>query len=138
MMHSLYTVLESRQSWSESLQLSQDAKDELTFWSSQLGMYNTQPIWHPPSAVRVVYSDASDTGFGGYVVEHGCCIAHGQWTSDEALKSSTWCELSAVYLVLASVATKLANIRVRWFTDNQNVVEILHVGVVNQTCMKLV
>ena len=29
---SLYTVLESRQSWSEPLQLSQDAKDELPFW----------------------------------------------------------------------------------------------------------
>ena len=76
----------------------------------------------------MVYSDASDTGFGGYVVEHGGCITHGQWTVEEAQKSSTWRELSAVYLVLVSVATKLVNMRVRWFTDNQNVVRILQVG----------
>ena len=27
--------------------------------------------------MRVVYSDASDTGYGGYVVEHGPCVAYG-------------------------------------------------------------
>ena len=58
----------------------------------------------------MVYLDASDTGFGGYVVEHGRCITHGQWTSEEAQKSSTWCKLSEVYLVLVSVATKLVNV----------------------------
>ena len=30
-----------------------------------------QPIWHNPSAVRVAFSDASNTGYGGYTVEHG-------------------------------------------------------------------
>ena len=36
--------------------------------------------------------------------------------------------LSAVYSVLLSVAAKLANARVKWCTDNQNVVQILQVG----------
>ena len=71
-------------------------------------MYNAQPIWHSSSAVRVVYSDAGDTGFGGYVAEHGQCVVHGQWTCEEASNSSTWRELSAVYSVLLSVAVKLA------------------------------
>ena len=31
-------------------------------------------------------------------------------------------------MVLTAVATKLKNIRVRWFTDNQNVARILLVG----------
>ena len=128
MTRSLYVVLESRQSWSELLRLSSEASEELAFWSSSMEQYNAQPIWHSPSAVRVVYSDASDTGFGGYVVEHGGCVTHGQWTAAEAIQSSTWRELSAVYLVLLSVANKLVNARVRWFTDNQNVVWILQVG----------
>ena len=78
--------------------------------------------------MRVVYSDASDTGYGGYVVEHGPCVAYGQWTEQEAQQSSTWRELTAVLRVLMSVATKLKNCRVRWFTDNQNVARILLVG----------
>ena len=61
------------------------------------------------------------------VIKSGC-VTHGQWAAEEAQKSSTWRELSAVYLVLMSVAVKLANARVRWFTDNQNVVRILQVG----------
>ena len=42
--------------------------------------------------------------------------------------SSTWRELAAVWLVLQAVAEQLLNYRVRWFTDNQNVVHILQVG----------
>jgi len=40
--------------------------------------YNIQPLWREPGAVGVVYLDASDMGFGGYVVEHGLYVAHGQ------------------------------------------------------------
>ena len=75
-----------------------------------------------------VARDASETGFGGYVVEHGSC---GQWTPAETGLSSTWRELSAVWFVLSSVAEKLANYRVRWFTDN---VRILRVGSKKACC----
>ena len=64
-------------------------------------------------------------GYGGYVVEHGCHIAHGQWNECEKGKSSTWRKLAAVARVLESIA---ANHRVRWFTDNQNVAHIISVG----------
>ncbi len=128
MTHSLYAVLESRHAWCETLLLSGEASEELRFWAASLDDYNAQPIWHSPSAVRVVYSDASDTGYWGYVVEHGNCVSHGRWTAEAAERSSTWRELSAVWLVLLSVADKLANSRIRWYTDNQNVVRILEVG----------
>ena len=131
---SLYAVLQSRNAWCDMLTLSPEAMDELTFWSLTLDDYNAQPIWHHPSAVRVVYSDASDTGCGGYVVEHGSCVSHGQWTADEAERSSTWRELSAVWLVLLS---SLLNCRVRWFTDNQNVVRILEVGSIGSRICRL-
>lgn len=87
-----------------------------------------QSIWHSPSAVRLVYSDASDTGFGGYLVEYGKHVVHGQWTETEARQSSTWREIRAVTGTLESIAHKLSNQRVRWFTDNQNVARIIQVG----------
>ena len=92
---------------------------ELEFWVNCLHSYNSQPIWHSPSAVRVVYSDASDTGYGGYTVEHGVHVAQGSWLPEE---------LVAVSRVLISIASKLRNMRVRWFSDNQNIVRILQVG----------
>ena len=45
-----------------------------------------------------------------------------------AVQSPTWRELSAVCLVLYSVANKLVNAQVRWFTGKQNVVWTLQVG----------
>ena len=89
MTRSLYATLESRMAWCERLTLSQDAQAELSFWAASLTEYNSQPIWHSPSALRVVYSDASDTGYGGYVVEHGSCTSFGQWSAEEAGQSST-------------------------------------------------
>lgn len=128
MTRSLYAVLESRQYWCDRLLLTEASKQELQFWSSSLEDYNSQPLWQSPSAVRLVYSDASDTGYGGYLVEHGTCVAHGHWAVTEAGKSSTWRELVAVARVLEPIAHRLCGERVRWFTDNQNVVRILTVG----------
>ena len=61
----LYALLESRQTWCDQLLLSPEARDEIVFWEECLSEYKSQPIWHAPSAVRVVYSDASNTGYGG-------------------------------------------------------------------------
>ena len=62
------------------------------------------------------------------MVEHGPSTAFGQWSPEEAAQSSTWRELTAVYRVLHSMAAKLHDSHVRWYTDNQNVVRILQVG----------
>jgi len=97
-------------------------------WQKQIDHVNGREIWHSPSAVRVVYSDASDTGYGGFSVENGCYVAYGAWRAEERSKSSTWRELRAVRMVLESLLPKLKNERIRWFSDNQNVVRILEVG----------
>ncbi|KAL5496815.1 hypothetical protein EMCRGX_G013175 [Ephydatia muelleri] len=128
MTRNLYALLDCRKAWCEMLELTPPVRMELDFWANCLPKYNAQPLWHTPSAVRVVYSDASDTGYGGYTVEHGTHVAQGVWTEEEASQSSTWRELVAVSRVLNSIATKLCNTRVRWFSDNQNVIRILQVG----------
>ena len=128
MTRALYAVLKYRTTWCDMLVVTPEAKEELQFCAECLAMHSSQPIWHSPSAVRCVYSDASDTGYGGYTVEHGMHIAHGNWLPEEAIQSSTWRELVAVGRVLEAMATKLCGTRVRSFTDNQNVVRILQVG----------
>ena len=128
MTRSLYALLNSRHYWCEPLTIPHEARQELLFWLDNLNTLNGQGIWHSPSALRVVYSDASDTGYGGYTVEHGHHMAQGLWTQDEATRSSTWRELRAVRMVLESLMEKLRNQRVRWFSDNQNVVRILQTG----------
>ena len=103
--------------------------DELVFRQNNVNKLNGQPIWFESGATRVVYSDASDSGYGGYSVKVGPQIAHGSWLSvHEAKLSSTWRELKAVYQVLCSLATSLQGHTVKWFTDNQNVARIVQTG----------
>ncbi|XP_046567698.1 uncharacterized protein LOC124276085 [Haliotis rubra] len=50
------------------------------------------------------------------------------WNQEEARQSSTWRELKAVYMVLASLVSSLDRRKVKWFTDNQNIVSIVDKG----------
>ena len=128
MTRSLYAILNVTTAWCQKLVLTPEALQELRFWLSEISKFNGQRIWPKPSAVRVVYSDASATGYGGYTVEHGTMVANGHWSPEEAAQSSTWRELRAVRLVLEAFQARLENERVRWFTDNQNVVRIVQYG----------
>ena len=125
MIRSLYGLLNTRQAWCDMFTVSLVAMAELKFWLHEIERFNGQDIWPSPSAVRVVYTDASHQGYGGYTVEHGCHIAQGQWLPEEANQSS---ELRAVRQVLEAFAVKLRNERVRWYTDNQNVTRIIVTG----------
>uniref|UniRef100_A0A1X7U8X4 Uncharacterized protein n=1 Tax=Amphimedon queenslandica TaxID=400682 RepID=A0A1X7U8X4_AMPQE len=62
---SLYALLNSRASWYADLVVSLEAEEEL-FWHSSLQHFNGQNISHYHSAVRVVFSDASESGLGVY------------------------------------------------------------------------
>jgi len=74
------------------------------------------------SVVRVAYSDASDTGYGSYIVELGPQLAaQGVWSADLTKESSTLREILAVRKVLQFFAPQLAGLCVKWHTDNQNV-----------------
>ena len=123
----LYATLNCRSSWADCLQLCSDAKEELQFWLENIKLFNGKSIWFSSGATRVAYSDASSTGYGGYMAKIGE-VAHGQWSKDEAILSSTWRELTAVFLVLCSFAEKMAGNTVKWFTDNQGVKQIISVG----------
>ena len=80
--------------------MSDGARDELLVWRDSVKKFNGQPIWFSPGATRMAYSDASSTGFGGYVVELGKEVSHGLWSEAEARLSSSWRELKAIHNVL--------------------------------------
>ena len=90
MTRSLYATLNGRQSWFQKLELTVEALEEVGFWLSNLEKINGYNIWPKLSAVRVIYSDASDIGYDGYTVELGTLVAKGQWSEEEAAQSSTW------------------------------------------------
>ena len=124
----LYDLINQRWSWYDSLYLTTEAKEELEFWKVSIPKFNGNPIWFSPGCTRIAYSDASGTGFGGYYVELGNDVSTGLWSPDEAVLSSTWRELKAIFNVLSSFASKLAGHKVKWFTDNQGVVTIITKG----------
>jgi len=86
----LFAALNNKFSCWQNLSLIKQAQDEVGFWLARISECNGQNIWPKPSALRIVYSDASATGFGRYTVEH---VANGQWSAEEAAQSSTWWEL---------------------------------------------
>ena len=47
---------------------------------------------------------------------------------EERVQSSTWRELKVVCLALESLAGRLSDSKVIWYSDNQNVESILHNG----------
>ena len=69
--------------------MSAEASQELAFWINEIERFNGKKIWPKPSAVRVVYSDASSTGYGGYTVEHETLVAIGHWSSAQPVQRST-------------------------------------------------
>ena len=134
MTHSLYSVLNSKATWCQKLVLTPEALSEVKFWVGEITKFNGQHIWPRPSAVQLVYSDASSTGYRGYLVEHGNKIANGYWSESESKQSSTWRELKAVRLVLESFQSELQNERVRWFTDTRMWSELCNMVAGTLTC----
>ena len=79
----LYQLINQKKSWYDVLCFDDDALDEIMFWINSLESLNGQLIWKSPAVLRLVFSDASSTGFEGYIVEHGCDIAHRQSLDEE-------------------------------------------------------
>ena len=69
MTRNLYAMLNSHQAWCDNLELSADAKSELLFWAQELTKFNGHDIWPSPSAIRMVYTNASQSGYRGYTVD---------------------------------------------------------------------
>jgi len=111
------------------MSLSPKALREVQFWKDSFEDCHGQLIWKTnPKRDVISYSDASDSGWGGYCVSVAGTEAADSWSEVESKESSIWRELRGTRLVLMSVVDKLAGKTVRHRTDNMKVEHILKVG----------
>ena len=80
---SCYAAIERRTSWAQPLNVSAEIRDELSFWLSNIDTINGRVMSPKSSAVGVVYSDASDSGFGGYFVQCGVDLVSSVWSEGQ-------------------------------------------------------
>lgn len=125
----MHVFIESSYSWSSLRPISFNLRTELLFWRSNLSRCNGLSMTINTQVNKVVYSDASDIGYGGYIV-HALdkIIAKGQFDPEEKGTSSTYRELLAVKHILESFKSHLKSQRVQWFSDNVNVTRIINSG----------
>ena len=125
----MYSFVDACPTWDGSASLTAEVRDEIAFWSDSINSVNGFQVKPTHAFTKVVYSDASDQGYGGYIAEKlGAVIARGSFTPEEAEGSSTVRELLAVKHVLHSLRKQLAHESILWYTDNWNVSRILQVG----------
>ena len=63
----LQFCIESRFAWDSMVTISAEARSELDFWKDNLDTVNVGAIGVRKECSRIVYSDASSTGYGGYL-----------------------------------------------------------------------
>ena len=123
--------ISSALSWHSYVKPSKQSMLQINFWKNNLSKLNGRNIFQSRRCTKIVYSDASQTGFAGYEVHTLNSVSHGVWSAQEAHKSSTWRELMAVNKVLQSLSHILNNQQVKWFTDNSAVSIIVKKGSMN-------
>ena len=103
--------LVSEVSWGASLRLNEDSIRELTFWLREFDNFHNQPIWaQHPQALILVFSDASDSGWGCHCPTDDSLVARREWRSDRRLAStsSTKRELHGALLAIQSLSSQLS------------------------------
>ena len=120
----------TRQSWDSKLafKFQNEVLNELNFWIRCIHSENIKMLRHTKKKSVLVYSDASNIASGAYTLEMNSKVFHLMWKDSEKVMSSTWRELKAIELALASFKGDLHNTEVKWFTDNQSCVKIVHSG----------
>ena len=124
----MYACIAACLSWDSVVVASVGVKEELQFWLSNLNSFNGYSISRSFTAQAVIYSDASHTGYGSYLVDIGEHQASGVWSYEDSFKSSTYRELLAVFHSVQTFARFLKGQKLKIFSDNQNVIRILSVG----------
>ena len=115
--------------WEARIQLDELAIREMRFLRARARYFNGQSIiWGAPSGALHCFSDASDTGYGAYVVAPSVLSARGQWSLVDSQRSSTWRELAAVHRGLDELRGQLAGRALQWHCDNAAAVRILDYG----------
>ena len=125
----IYAQIESRLSWHVVETISPGTTEELEFWSKNIGIFNGCSFKPRYSTSKMIFTDASDTGYGGFTVDKlGEHVCTGKFTPEEANTSSTHRELLAIKFVLQSYGQLLEGQAIQVNIDNQPATRILTNG----------
>ena len=128
MLKNCHKAIVTRFTWDSYFKLEPETIEELIFWRDNFENLNVRNLSEIQEVSKIVYSDASAVGAGGYVVDVEGAKVFKQWKTGEESKSSTWRELKGVHTCLHYFKAILQDNVVRWFTDNQAVVSIVQNG----------
>ena len=136
----IYFAIETREHWGSILQFDSKLTTELRFWVRNVRELNGRNMFTEPQHFdTMVYSDASEQGYGGYAISNQqTLVCQGHWLEGDRGRSSTWRELKAIQNMLLAIGKNLCNHRVQWYTDNQNIIRILDRGSRKQDLQSLV
>ena len=95
----MYLAIESRSVWDHTLHFSSALLEKLRFWYCNIDSFNCYSLRPPPDSSTVIFSDASDVGFGGFSASLVGVTASGIFTAEDLGQSSTFRELKAIYYV---------------------------------------
>lgn len=130
MTRSMYSCVLTKKCWDSNVYLFKEAVDEMRFWFLNLVELNGCLIDIRFTHDFVLFSDASATGYGGYVLHINDSEVIGKWSDSEKKESSTWRELEAVLRMLrhfekSLIGRRLTGRKILWYSDNQNVISII-------------
>lgn len=98
------------------------------FWKNNLRVLNNFGSWAPLYiSSKLVFSYSSSTGCAAFIQGYDL-VFHRKWSLEESQKSSTWREFASIKLSLEAFDPNIAGHRLRWYTDNHNVVSVIRVG----------
>ena len=125
----MYKFVDTSPHWDAQTNLNSGTKSELMFWANNINAANGYSIKQNHAITKVIYTDASQHSYGGYIVSKlGNIIAHDSFTPNEVSGSSTYRELIAVKHVLLAFRHLLKHDKILWHSDNANVSRIINVG----------
>ena len=125
----LFFFINEKPTWDRQHDLNNEVCEELLFWFNNLDLYNGHKIRTNNSITKVVFSDASEKGYGSFIIEKlGNIVARDNFNYSEKGTSSTYRELLAVKYSLESFYSLLTNQKILWHSDNTNVARIIQIG----------
>jgi len=88
----MYLAIETRRSWDSVVYFSPGLREELQFWYTNIDCFNGYRINPAVTCCTVIFTDASESGFGGYCATIDGSAVSAMWTNDDFGRSSTYRE----------------------------------------------
>ncbi|CAC5407830.1 unnamed protein product [Mytilus coruscus] len=128
---SLYECIMQKASWDSPVFIKEMAFDEVVFWKENVEFLNGKELLDEKICTSVVYTDASGTGFGGYIVGYDKSEVIGQkvlWRTDNQnvvhilYKGSVKSDLQRIAITIADICIRVEiQLSPQWIPRTDNV-----------------